>query len=654
MALTCSIIVAEAGQHARGQRHATLDATKDEVHEGFETFANNLPASAADVYTSTNTQVAVRLFVLLVSRGVQHRAAPSATTLAFCRDACQIVCEIEVTDKCDDMFVSYLVFGLITHLDLLGDDLEEHELRVIRDKITLCRDWISAARHRMTFGHRETEGTYAWNHSVAAGAALALGAAWSVPDPTAYSETDLHDIDFGLTRIEAFFIHGIRDGGVPYEGFFYCGVVMRLLGIFDILIQRDAEISERYQRIRTRHTTRLGQLLDWYGSSIIPRHKQLISFNHSPYNPDAAIAGLLSFFRHEHSLKASQIWRDVIWDAKRDVPRQTRNLRASTLYEAVLFLHPDALDAPPYQAQTLISEKEGYALVCSDDGRDKLFVKSSKLLYGPHNQADAGHFTWISGGQAVLIDAGPGTKARDKSRTWPEYSKGSYRTEGSAASSYGHNAVLIDGKGQRPSGDGHGVEGQITYARVQAGYQCIGCDTKSAYNQQEYNLVDCADRHIAALTSGGVLLVVDHIRPRDDGLHQFERLLHFAAAKTASEIDGIEHMCIKCDGQPFELMTLAARAGDGAVEVNPEDAPPPIGSRLVVGHRVVMRELSMYTVVFAEESNFSGAVFSVVDEQESTSGDALRVHLKSGSVHQFHVSQANRLVCRIRTAQQPT
>ena len=178
------------------------EALKQALQKVFEAHAMRIPVDGAEVYASINASVAVRRFALLYMRGVQHRLIPSELTGPVCENLRKVVCGIEITDKFDDMFVSNFVLGLITFLDLMQDDLSPDAHADLVAKIAECRDWLSAARHRKVFGKRETEGTYAWNHSGCAAAALALSVIWTRDSQDDWTETDFHDVDFGLRRIE--------------------------------------------------------------------------------------------------------------------------------------------------------------------------------------------------------------------------------------------------------------------------------------------------------------------------------------------------------------------------------------------------------------------------------------------------------------------
>lgn len=574
------------------------EALKTALRKAFATHVVHIPADGAKVYVSINASVAVRLFALLYMRGVQHRLIPDANTLGACEDLLKVVCGIEIQEKFDDMFVSNFVMGLIVFLDLMEPDLPPDARSQLVNKISECRDWLSTARHRRVFGRRETEGTYAWNHSGCAAAALALSVIWTRDSPDEWTETDAHDVDFGLRRIEEYFIHGIRDTGVPYEGFYYCGAVFRVLGPFDILVQREPEVYSRYLRIRDRHKRKLGQLINWFESCTIVKQRALISFNHSPYDPAPAVNGFLSFFRKEFRIKAGRMWSRLMTQGEGfSFVEQSRDWADNTLHEALLFLHSDGFDAPRKQVNTLISRAEGYAVLVSDDFQSRLFVKASKLLIGPHNQSDAGHVSWVCDGQAVLIDAGPGQKVREASKAWAAYSKGTYRTEGSGASSYGHNAIIIDGRGQMPSGDGQGIEGRFQYALESERFWLLGTDSKAAYNKDDYNPVQSAERHIAfPKENGQYLVLLDRVVPQNPGPHTFKRLLHFAAPQDLAEVDGPHRMSITIGKTVYDLWT---RSPTHVLTTDYVEArlQVPIRTRILLEHELEDESLWLCTVL---------------------------------------------------------
>lgn len=352
---------------------------KQALQKAFERHAGRLPADGSEVMSSINASVAVRLFALMYMRGVQHRLMPDNESAVLCEALCKTVCEVEITDKFDDMFVSNFVLGLIVFLDLVQDDLHPDTRAGLVAKIAECRDWLSEARHRKVFGTRETEGTYAWNHSACAAAGLALSVIWTRDSQADWTDTDFHDVDFGLRRIEDYFLHGIRETGVPYEGFYYCGAVFRVLGPFDILVRKDAEVERRYRRIRDRHKRKLGQLLDWYESGTIVNQRALLSYNHSLYDAHPAVNGFLTFFRSEFEVKAGRMWsRLMAKGTSLQFVERSRDWGDNTLHEALLFLHPKGYSAPRNKVQTLLSRTEGYGLLVSEDASSRLFVRSEE------------------------------------------------------------------------------------------------------------------------------------------------------------------------------------------------------------------------------------------------------------------------------------
>lgn len=619
-------------------------ALKQALHKAFEGHAARLPTDGAEVFSSINASVAVRLFALMYMRGLQHALMRDDTSAALCEALRKVVCGIEIEEKFDDMFVSNFVLGLIVFLDLIQEDLEPEARAELVAKIAECRDWLSEARHRKVFGRRETEGTYAWNHSACAAAGLALSVIWSRDGQESWTETDFHDVDFGLRRIEDYFLHGIRETGVPYEGFYYCGAVFRVFGPFDILVQKDAEVDRRYRRIRARHGRKLGQLLDWFESGTIVNQRGLLSFNHSLYDSHPAVNGFLTFFRSEYKVKAGRMWsRLIARGTSLDFVERSRDWGDNTLHEALLFLHPKGYAAPRRKVQTLLSKAEGYGLLVSEDFGSRLFVKASKLLVGPHNQSDAGHVSWVCNGDAVLIDAGPGRKVRDASKKWAEYSKGTYRTEGSGASSYGHNAILIDDRGQLPSGEGEGIEGRIRYARQADGCWCVGTDARAAYNKDDYNPVEVADRHIVfPNASGQYLVLMDRVIPRMPGTYRFRRLLHFAHPTDVTEEDGPGRMAVTIGKTVYDLWTLSP-SGALSTGYEEEKFQLPIRTRGVLDHALRGEDLWLYTVIAARGSAGGPTDVSLQPRDGAAAGADLRLVLEGGQVQTLTLSEQNDL-----------
>lgn len=621
---------------------------RNEAFDAFLKTVGTLGPDSKAIVTSINASVAVRLHVYLVLRALQYRHGPTEAHLNLCRDALDTVCGVELTPAFDDMYVSYLGVGLVAFLDLMEDALSAEERTRLLGKIAECRDWLAEARSRRPFGRRENEGTYAWNHSVVAGAALTLCTLWC----DRRSGPDIQNMKFGLRRIDAFFQHGIRDGGIPYEGFFYCGVVFRILGLFDILCRRDETIFREYHRSRTAWSEKLGQMLDWYGSNAISQQKLLISYNHSPYQPNAAIGGLLPFFRRHYNQKASEIWGLLTRRDGGEAFGQARDLSGVTCHEAALFLNSKVGKTPRYTKQSQLHREEGYLLAVSEDQKSQIFVKASKYLFGPHNQSDAGHVTWVSDGKLCLMDCGPGTKVRATDKKWAQYSLGSYKTEGSEASSYGHNAVLIDGKGQRPSGDGSGVESSIRYFTQADRFWLVGVDMAPAYNVNDYNPVSQADRHIAFdPATVSEIFLVDHVVPKQEGSHRFDRLLHVASAQKPESGTGLETTLgsgrweqVTSANRPVSVTTLSSE-GTLGTEADVDAVFQPINRKLCLSHHLTARELCLYTVICSEGSDFFGAEVDLIEHAAALNGQALALRTKSGEVRLLFLNPDRTLTC---------
>lgn len=172
-----------------------------------------------------------------------------------------------------------------------------------------------------------------------------------------------------------------------------------------------------------------------------------------------------------------------------------------------------ALPGTPELPEVLADPVVGYIAerVYDKEPRSSFSFNCGEFLGGIHDQSDNGSITLFAGEVPLLIDSGA---AND-----PE--------EGSPSSSYGHNLVLIDGRGQIPSGKGVGCTGRIVHAERHPQATVITADLTAAYTARGYNLVHHAIRHcVFAKRPFAYLLVVDDFcRPRGERA-VFEQLFH--------------------------------------------------------------------------------------------------------------------------------
>jgi hypothetical protein len=186
-------------------------------------------------------------------------------------------------------------------------------------------------------------GTYAWNHSVAAALALALCGLYE-PDPVLRGSL----LDFGMLRLQKFFEHGINDWGIPYEGFSYCGVSLRVIGLFGLLIAREPQRMKAYQGLRGAYSGKLARLLEWIDGATFPSGKFLISYNQSEYSASLAVAGLLLFFGDSDPDKAVFLWSKLAGDSVDGLHGDTTDLARSCAFEAMFFISKPVPEDCPF------------------------------------------------------------------------------------------------------------------------------------------------------------------------------------------------------------------------------------------------------------------------------------------------------------------
>ena len=224
---------------------------------------------------------------------------------------------------------------------------------------------------------------------------------------------------------------------------------------------------------------------------------------------------------------------------------------------------------------------------------------------------------------------------REASKTWAAYSKGTYRTEGSGASSYGHNAIIIDDRGQLPSGDGLGIEGRIRYARETEGFWRVGTDAKAAYNKDDYNPVQVADRHIAfPKATGDCLVMIDRVVPQAAGAHAFKRLLHFAAPEQLAQEDGPGRMSVTIRKTVYDLWTLSPTEGMTADQVEALSQVP-IRTRTLLAHDLSDEALWLCTVLAARGTETTPTDVQLVAGND---GPAVQLDLSGGATWRFALS----------------
>lgn len=346
----------------------------------------------------------------------------------------------------------------------------------------------------------------AWNHTVIGYSGLGIAGflAEAHPDAAKWREQ-------GLSALKRFFRDGITEAGMTREGLAYCGFVFRNLSVLLRVAKARGEFD--YTSLQDNpYLERLKRIPSWYAVELFPGGRYLQNWNDSYWNPLPAVAGLLSVFREIAPEATAYVWNRLVGlegDGSFGVDRSWRDssIGESALYPpnlelAATFVPPKAFHCPDH----------GYfAASVGPRGRESVLTFGAGEYIGAiHDQADNNSFTLFLDGIPVVLDAG--------AFNVPE--------EGNASSSYGHAAVVVDGKGQLPCGHGYGCAGVITHTHVASDHVMVQGDAVEAYRVLDYNPMLRARRQ-CVLTSGEApyLVVFDDVC-KDAREHVYEVLLH--------------------------------------------------------------------------------------------------------------------------------
>jgi len=417
----------------------------------------------------------------------------------------------------EEIHVAFVLIGLAVFLDLLGDRLESVECDRLRRMIREMAQQLVDASRREEWG-RNIPKRNAWNHSVVPFSAIGA-AGLTLSDSTTDEWVDLAE-----DRLVMFCREGIAESGMTREGLAYCGFVLRNAGLFMRGLHNSRAASSLLGQ-STPAFERMASIPNWYAAEMFPGGRYLQNSNDSYWDPHPALRGFLLVFGERHPDLSSYVWEHLVGAAGLQTFGQDLSLRNSSLFESMLW-HPGLPDQG-------LSEPERTDFYCPDVGyyceRSDWFddaslfsFNSGEFIGGIHDQADNNSFTFLARGVPLIIDAGAANSA----------------VEGSPSSSLGHSSVLIDGKGQRPSGAGHGVSGSIV--RLDTGREStivVGDSTRS-YNGSGYNSVFWAFRHcVFGKVPFPHVLVFDDIR-KDDAVHQFEFVFHTPTFVRSPQVTG--------------------------------------------------------------------------------------------------------------------
>ncbi|HEY7961925.1 MAG TPA: heparinase II/III family protein [Solirubrobacteraceae bacterium] len=434
-----------------------------------------------------------------------------------------------------EVHVAFVAVGLAVALELAQDSLDPAVLASGHETIERLALRLQAGAAREAWGQRAANRA-AWNHSIVAFAGLGV-AGLALPAHPSSPEW----IASAIERSLLFFEHGITAAGMTREGLSYCGFVFR--NLFPFLLGARASGAFDYRDpLQNPFLERLARVPAWYSGEVFPNGKWVQNINDSYWDSNPALAGFLPVFSELDEQRATQIWRRTVGERGLCSYGADDSLRWSTVFESMLWgpsevaSEQSRTEAPSEQSRT-----EGEFLHCRDVGylrqwtadRSWGFSFNCGTFIGSiHDQSDNNSFTLFASGVPVVLDAGAANRAE----------------EGSASSSHGHSAILIDGRGQAPSGGGLGVSGSLVRIERELTRTLVAGDATASYARDGYNPVLRAKRTcLFAHGANPYLLICDDIQ-KDEAEHEYEFLLH-TPTPTSSVVEGQRvRMAIDFDG----------------------------------------------------------------------------------------------------------
>ncbi len=437
---------------------------------------------------------------------------------------------------------SFVVVGLAVALDLAGHLLSEDSLRAARGAVetlakrlhadSLVREWGEPIRRRA-----------AWNHSIVAYSGIGA-AGLAIPGHTSAREW----VTLAIERSLLFFEHGITAAGMTREGLAYCGFVFRNLGLF-LRASRATGDFDYLDPAQNPYLERLARVPDWYAGEIFPRGGWMQNLNSSYWDPNPALVGWLATFPALRPGLAAAVWQRTVGMEGRATFGLDPGLAKSNAFESALW-HPQEpviAEAPP---PFFHCPDVGFLRDCCDGPQAGFSFNSGEYIGSIHDHSDNNAFTLSAHGVPIALDAGacPHPPA-----------------EGNSASSFGHNTVVIDGRGQLPAGHGSGVSGEIVYLDRDETRLIVAGDACRSFMSSGYNPVRRAIRWcVFVKRPDPYLLVYDDIQ-KDDVEHSYEFLLH-TPAPSAATVEGGVRMTLDvegartiCDVGVFEAETISVR-----------------------------------------------------------------------------------------------
>lgn len=429
----------------------------------------------------------------------------------------------------DEVYLGFVAVGVAVAQRLAGPALDGELTRHVLVDLGAT---LEESSRRAPWG-QPLPSRYAWNHTVVGWAGLGTvglalaGEPWGLDWARA-----------GVAAARRFLEYGVTETGMTREGLEYAGgFVFRNLAPF-LLACRAAGLWDYRDPDANPWVDRMSRVPRWYAAAVLPAGGWLDNLNDSNGNPGRALGGLLPLFSPLAPDTCAWVHHRLLGDGGCGSHGQDLTMRASALFESVLWpptAPPDAPDLP----ELMVDGDVGYVWESHARGRG-FALNCGRFRGGLHDQSDNGHVTlWDR--VPLLLDSGA---ANDP-------------VEGSASSSAGHNVVLVDGRGQLPAGAGAGASGAILRVETGPAATVVSCDLTPAYRQDAYVDVTRAVRHVVHVKAPvGYLLVVDDVVPTRRGAF-VEQLFHTCADGAQRTLPQGFEVDVELDGASARLTALA-------------------------------------------------------------------------------------------------
>jgi len=440
----------------------------------------------------------------------------------------------------EELHWSFVAIGLAVALDLAGHLLSEDSLRAGRDAVATLAERLHAESLVKEWGE-PIKRRSAWNHAIVAYSGLGA-AGLAIPGHASARRW----VALAIERALLFFEHGITAAGMTREGLAYCGFVFRNLGLF-LRGARATGVFDYLDPAQNPYLERLGRVPEWYAGEIFPRGGWMQNLNSSYWNPDPALLGWLATFPALRPELAATVWQRTVGGDGRATFGLDPGLAKSNVFESVLW-HPESSVKAEDPPRFYHCPDVGYLREWSDGSQAGFSFNSGEYIGSIHDHSDNNAFTLFAHGVPVALDAGACSHPP---------------ADGNAASSFGHNTVVIDGRGQLPAGHGSGVSGGIVHLDRDHTRLIVAGDARRSFMSSGYNPVLRAIRWCVFVKQPDpYLLVYDDIQ-KDEAEHSYEFLLH-SPAPSAARIEGglrmtldVEGARATCDVGVFEPDTIS-------------------------------------------------------------------------------------------------